>query len=133
MGANLAASSESAPQFVIWAQADATSAPLQRLQIIKGWIDAAGETHEDVIDVACADGVAVSPETNRCPDNGATVNLSDCTYRARTGSAELSSTWTDPDFDFSERSFYYARVLEIQPADGVPGTRFVLARSRDLI
>ena len=112
MGANLAASSESAPQFVIWAQADANSAPLQRLQIIKGWIDAAGETHEDVIDVACADGVAVNPETNRCPDNGATVNLSDCTYRARTGSAELSSTWTDPDFDFSERSFYYARVLE---------------------
>ena len=122
MGANLDSNSTStstststsrkAPQFAIWAQADANSAPLQRLQIIKGWIDAAGETHEDVIDVACADGVAVNPETNRCPDNGATVNLSDCTYKARTGSAELSSTWTDPNFDASERAFYYARVLE---------------------
>jgi len=113
MGANLDSTSKSgAPRFAIWAQADANSAPLQRLQIIKGWIDAAGETHEDVIDVACADGVAVNPETNRCPDNGATVNLSDCTYKARTGSAELSSTWTDPNFDVSERAFYYARVLE---------------------
>ena len=113
MGANLDSTSKSgAPRFAIWAQADANSAPLQRLQIIKGWIDAAGETHEDVIDVACADGVAVNPETNRCPDNAATVNLSDCTYKARTGSAELSSTWTDPNFDVSERAFYYARVLE---------------------
>jgi hypothetical protein len=116
MGANLEAASSSnatnAPRFAVWAQADANSAPLQRLQIIKGWIDAAGNTHEDVIDVACADGVAVNPEINRCPDNGATVNLSDCSYRAKTGSTELNTTWSDPNFDASERAFYYARVLE---------------------
>ena len=105
-------SQDSQPKFVIWAQADANSAPLQRLQVIKGWVDAAGETFEDVIDVACAGGVPVNAATNRCPDNGATVNLSNCSYSARTGSAELSVVWTDPNFEPSERAFYYARVLE---------------------
>ena len=105
-------SQDSQPKFVIWAQADANSAPLQRLQVIKGWVDAAGETFEDVIDVACAGGVPVNAATNRCPDNGATVNLSNCSYSARTGSTELSVVWTDPNFEPSERAFYYARVLE---------------------
>jgi len=115
MGADLApgpGGSEGAPQFAMWAQADANSAPLQRLQIIKGWIDAAGETHEEVIDVACAGGVEVKTATNRCPDNGATVNLSDCSFSAKTGSSELRVVWTDPNFNTSERAFYYARVLE---------------------
>ncbi len=113
MGADLAPNpSEDAPQFAMWAQADANSAPLQRLQIVKGWIDAAGETHEEVIDVACAGGVAVNAATNRCPDTGAKVNLSDCSFSAKTGDAELRSVWTDPNFDASERAFYYARVLE---------------------
>ncbi len=100
------------PTFAVWAQADANSAPLQRVQIIKGWIDATGTTHEEVIDVACAGGVAVDPITRRCPDNGATVDLGDCSIRADTGDAELRSTWTDPDFNVNERAFYYARVLE---------------------
>lgn len=112
IGGESVVSQDSQPKFVIWAQADANSAPLQRLQIIKGWVDAAGETYEDVIDVACADGVPVNAATNRCPDNGAAVNLSNCNYSARTGSAELSAVWTDPDFEPSERAFYYARVLE---------------------
>jgi hypothetical protein len=115
MGADLAPDgleADSAPRFAVWAMADANSAPLQRVQIIKGWIDAAGETHEDVIDVACAGGVAVDPESNRCPENGATVSLSDCSISARTGDAELRTVWTDPNFDASERAFYYARVLE---------------------
>ncbi len=100
------------PTFAVWAQADANSAPLQRLQIIKGWIDASGETHEAVIDVACAGGVAVNPATKRCPDNGATVHLSDCSISANTGDAELRTAWTDPNFSANERAFYYARVLE---------------------
>jgi hypothetical protein len=103
---------ESAPQFAIWAQADADSAPLQRLQIIKGWIDATGETHEEVIDVACAGDLAVDSVSGRCPDNGAAVDLSDCSISANTGAAELRTVWTDPDFDASEPAFYYARVLE---------------------
>ena len=61
----------------MWAARDAQSAPLQRVQIIKGWLED-GETHERVFDVACSDGLAVDPATYRCPDNGAKVNLSDC-------------------------------------------------------
>jgi hypothetical protein len=115
MGADLApnlSGVESVPQFAIWAQADANSAPLQRLQIIKGWIDAAGETHEEVIDVACAGDLAVDSVSNRCPENGAAVDLSDCSISAKTGDAELRAVWTDPNFDASERAFYYARALE---------------------
>jgi hypothetical protein len=115
MGADLApagAATDEALRFAVWAMADASSAPLQRIQIIKGWIDAAGETQEEVIDVACAGGVAVDQESNRCPDNGATVNLSDCSINADTVDAELRTVWTDPNFNASERAFYYARVLE---------------------
>lgn len=114
MGADLAAPTEpgTVPKFAVWAEADANSAPLQRLQIIKGWVDDQGETYESVIDVACAGGVAVDPETQRCPDNGATVDLSDCSYRAETGDRQLHTVWSDPDFQVDQRAFYYARVLE---------------------
>ena len=104
--------SASTPQFAVWAQADANSAPLQRLQIIKGWIDAVGETHEEVIDVACAGGVAVDQVTNRCPDNGATVNLNNCSISAETGDREMRTVWRDPNFNPEQRAFYYARILE---------------------
>ena len=75
-------------------------------------MDSVGETHEEVIDVACAGGVAVDPKTNRCPDNGASVDLSDCSITARTGDTEMRATWTDPNFNIEERAFYYTRVLE---------------------
>ena len=111
MGAVLT-SGNGKPKFAIWAQAVVSSEPLQRLQVIKGWIDEEGETHEQVFDVACAGGVAVNPETHRCPDNGAKVNLSDCSTNANSGDTELRSVWADPNFDAGERAFYYARVLE---------------------
>lgn len=115
MGSDLVpatAQRDSAPQFAIWAMGDVHSAPLQRIQVIKGWIDAAGETHEAVIDVACADGVAVNSATRRCPDNNPVVDLADCSISADTGDAQMHAVWTDPDFNASERAFYYARVLE---------------------
>ena len=84
----------------------------QKIQVVKGWADAEGETHERVFDAVCADGLEPDAETRRCPDNGATVDLSDCSYSAGLGAAELSATWTDPDFDPALRSFYYVRVLE---------------------
>ena len=65
-----------------------------------------------MIDVACDGGVAADPETNRCPDNGAAVDISDCSISADTGDAQLRRVWTDPEFDAGERAFYYARVLE---------------------
>lgn len=88
MGAGLSLG-EGAPQFAMWALADANSALLQRMQIIKGWIDTAGKTHEQVIDVACAGGATVNPTINRCPDNGATVDLRDCSISANTVDGEL--------------------------------------------
>jgi len=123
MGGNLSAVTSSqdgtaaeydTPSFLIMAASDPDAAPLQRLQIIKGWIDADGNTHEDVIDVACAGAgnTDVNPETNRCADNGARVDISDCSINPETGAAELSALWHDPDFDPQQRAFYYARALE---------------------
>jgi hypothetical protein len=112
MGGRLEAKAGAEPGFLLWAFADALSAPLQRLQIIKGWIDSAGETYEQVYDVACSGGAAVDPVTHRCPDNGATVDLSDCSFSRAKGAGELRAFWRDPDFDPAERAFYYARVLE---------------------
>ncbi len=97
--------------FNFMALADLESAPLQRLQIVKGWVDADG-THEEVIDVACAGGANVNLETNRCPDNGAKVDISDCSINAETGSGQLSALWHDPEFRAQQRAFYYARVIE---------------------
>ncbi len=100
------------PRFVVWAMKDPASANLQKIQIVKGWATPDGQTAEQVYDVACADGLEPDPQTRRCADNGATVDLSDCSYSTEVGAAELSTTWTDPDFDPAQRAFYYVRVLE---------------------
>ncbi len=99
------------PSFIVWAMRDVRSAPLQRVQVIKGWLKD-GKPQEQVFDVACSDGLTVDPATHRCPDNGARVNLTDCAVSADRGAAELKTLWQDPDYDASERAFYYARVLE---------------------
>ncbi len=112
MGGELPGSGGETPRFLVWALGDPLSAPLQRLQIVKGWIDAAGDTHEVVHDVACAGGAAVDPATRRCPANGASVDVSDCSYAPAEGDTQLRALWRDPDFDAGERAFYYARVLE---------------------
>jgi hypothetical protein len=112
MGSDLPARPGATPRFLLWALADAQSAPLQRLQIVKGWVDSEGETFEAVYDVACSDGASVDPDTRRCPDNGARVKLSDCSISSDVGAAQLRTLWRDPDFDPNQRAFYYARVLE---------------------
>ncbi|MDH5737203.1 MAG: DUF3604 domain-containing protein, partial [Gammaproteobacteria bacterium] len=99
------------PQFFVWATQDASSAPLQRLQIIKGWTES-GETKEQVYDVACSDGFIVDPQTHRCPDNGATVNVTDCSINRDKGDPDMQAIWSDPDFDSGQSAFYYVRVLE---------------------
>lgn len=111
MGGDLAAAEEKAPSFVVWASRDASSAALQRLQIIKGWIED-GEQKEQVYDIACSDGLSVDPETHRCPDNGARVDLATCDVSAHLGANSLSANWVDPEFNASERALYYVRVLE---------------------
>jgi hypothetical protein len=109
MGGELAGSGS--PSFLIWATRDPNSAPLQRLQIVKGWVED-GAAMEQVIDVACSDGLEPDPGTLRCPDNGAEVDLADCSISQDLGAAELQVLWSDPDFDPGQRAFYYVRVLE---------------------
>ena len=100
------------PGFLVIASADPKNAPLQRIQVVKGWVDSAGKTHERVMDVACANGAVVDAQTNRCPDNGARVDIADCSINPESGSAELAALWQDPDFDPAQRAFYYARAIE---------------------
>lgn len=111
MGSELHAQTERAPAFFAWAARDATSAALQRLQIVKGWT-IKGEHHEFVYDVACSDGGEVDPDTHRCPDNGAAVDLTDCAITQGVGAGELQAIWTDPDYNPAHRAFYYVRALE---------------------
>lgn len=99
------------PDFYVWAVRDPLDAPLQRIQMVKGWVDDSGETHEKVIDIACADGLEVDPATSRCPDNGADVDLTTCHFSAGTGADELKVVWRDPQFDYERSAFYYVRVL----------------------
>jgi hypothetical protein len=111
MGADLLGEGNDVPRFFAWAVRDANSAALQRLQIVKGWtVD--GDHHERVYDVACSDGLVPDPKSHRCPDNGARVDITDCSVTPRVGAPELKTVWSDPDFDASVRAFYYVRVLE---------------------
>ncbi|NQX90270.1 MAG: DUF3604 domain-containing protein [Halioglobus sp.] len=110
MGADLEAGDES-PVFLVWASGDPLGTPLQRLQVIKGYARD-GETFETVYDVACSDGLAPDPNTHRCPDNGAKVNLADCSITSEVGAAELRALWRDPDYDSTVDAFYYLRTLE---------------------
>ena len=67
---------------------------------------------EQVYDVGCSDGLIPDSTTHRCPDNGAKVNLSDCSISTEVGDGEMLTLWEDPDYDADVDAFYYARVLE---------------------
>jgi len=116
MGGNLtldptATSKSTVPTFAVHALRDPNSAPLQRIQIVKGWTKD-GELYDKVFDVACSDGGKVDPKTHRCPDNGAKVDMATLEPDKNKGDAELSAMWTDPEFDPTVPAFYYMRVLE---------------------
>ena len=111
MGSTLQAVGNHQPTFLTWAVADPNTAQLQRMQIIKGWLEN-GEHQEQVYDVACSDGLTVDPQTHRCPDNGAQVDLADCSTTANVGAGELKTLWQDPNFIAGQEAFYYVRVLE---------------------
>ena len=112
MGGDLIGKAEGKPDFLVVAMRDAHSAPLQRIQVVKGWLDKSGKAQEKVFDVACSDGGKVDAKTQRCPDNGATIDVKTCVYPEDKGDAELSASWSDPEFDPKLNAFYYARVLE---------------------
>jgi hypothetical protein len=102
---------EIAPEFLLWAMKAADGVPLQRIQIIKGWLEG-GQTKEETYDAVCSDDLQVDPNTHRCPDNGAIVDLSTCGISSDKGASELSVRWRDPAFDATQSAFYYIRVLE---------------------
>ena len=101
------------PSFLIQALRDPDGANLDRVQIIKGWLDKNGQTHERIWDVAVSDGREIGLDGRCRTPVGNTVNVEQATYRNSIGDAVLGGYWRDPDFDPSRRSFYYVRVLEI--------------------
>jgi hypothetical protein len=113
MGADLLARpGNRAPTFMVYALRDAIGANLDRIQIVKGWLDANGTTHERVYDVAWSQGRA--PDANgTLPPVGNTVDIENANWLNTIGASELGTVWTDPDFDPSQSAVYYARVLEI--------------------
>jgi len=113
MGGDLSdAPAGGAPRFMVRVLRDPDGANLDRVQIVKGWLDAAGELHETVVDVVCSDDRQI--RDNHCDRPvGNTVNVEEATYTNTIGDALLFGFWSDPDFDASRRAFYYVRVLEI--------------------
>jgi hypothetical protein len=114
MGGDLsAASGEQRPRFLVFAGKDPQGANLDRIQIVKGWLDGDGSSLERVYDVALADGRQVDPRTGKAPAIGSTVNINTASYSNTIGAPQLGTVWEDPDFDPGQRAFYYVRVLEI--------------------
>ena len=113
MGGDLRArTNDAAPSFMVYALRDPVGANLDRIQIIKGWLDADGKTHEKVYDVAWSTGR--EPDANgMLPPVGNTVDIANANWTNTIGASELATVWTDPDFDPAQSAFYYARVLEI--------------------
>ena len=114
MGGDLsAAPAGKTPTFVIQAMRDPDGANLDRIQVIKGWLDARGQAHERIYDVALSDGRKADAEGRCKTPVGSTVDVPNATYRNSIGTPVLTAFWKDPHFDPRERAFYYVRVLEI--------------------
>jgi hypothetical protein len=102
-----------APTFMVAASRDPDGANLDRVQIVKGWLDAQGNTQEKVFDVAWSAGRTIDAKTGKLASVGSTVDVANTTYSNSIGAAELATVWTDPEFNASQNAFYYARVLQI--------------------
>lgn len=115
MGGDLTAAPEGkSPTFLVAALKDPIGANLDRIQIIKGWLDANGEVQEKVYDVVWGDADKRQPgQGDKLPPVGSTVDIENATWTNTIGDPELITVWKDPDFDAAQRAFYYARVLEI--------------------
>jgi len=112
MGGDLQTPSSEAPTFMVAAMRDPTGANLDRVQIVKGWVDGAGQLQEKVYNVAVSDGRQIAAD-GTVPPVGSTADVATATYSNEIGDPELRAVWTDPEFDPALRAVYYARVLEI--------------------
>jgi hypothetical protein len=103
------------PTFLVAAMKDPMGANLDRVQVVKGWLDAKGQTQEKVHDVAWGDAATRKPDakTGTLPTVGNTVDVAEATWTNTIGDPELITVWKDPDFDASLKAFYYVRVIEI--------------------
>lgn len=108
-----AAGANQAPTIMVSAASDPDGAYLDRIQIIKGWVDGAGATHERIFDVAVSDDRTISKVGIANATVGSTVDLTTASYDNTIGDPMLSALWTDPNFDPTQAAFYYARVIEI--------------------
>jgi hypothetical protein len=116
MGADLPAAPRGAkaPTFLIAALKDPMSGNLDRIQVVKGWLDAGGKTHEKIHDVAWGDAERRKPGADGVlPPVGDTVDVAHATWTNTIGDPDLTVAWQDPDFDPTQPAFYYVRVLEI--------------------
>ena len=113
MGGDLPAKAGKAPTFAIWALKDPESGNLDRIQVIKSFVNKWGRPGEKIYEVAMSDGRKVNPDTGKAPAVGNTVNVEKATYTNDIGDTQLSVVWTDPDFDPKQPAAYYVRVLEI--------------------
>jgi hypothetical protein len=113
MGSDLkAAPAGKAPTLLVRALRDPDWANLDRIQVVKGWLDAAGNTHEQIYDVAWS-GNRKPGADGKLPPVGNTVDVKEATFTNAIGAPYLSAYWKDPAFKPDERAFYYVRVLEI--------------------
>ena len=95
---------------LVWAVRDPDSAPLAKVQVIKGWLEN-GERHEVVHDVACG-AASMDAALGKCESNPAAVSLNDCSWDNSVGASELRTLWVDPDYDSALDAFYYVRVVQ---------------------
>ena len=114
MGGELSQPPDGKPAtFLVRALKDPIGANLDRVQVVKGWLDKGGELHEKVYDAAWSGDRKPDAKTGKLPPVGDTVDTAEATWTNTIGAPELATVWKDPDFDASQRAFYYARVIEI--------------------
>jgi len=115
MGGDLPAmpDGKQAPVFMVGAHKDQWSGNLDRVQIVKGWVDKSGDRHERIYDVAVSDGREINSDGRCTTPVGNTVDEANASYLNSIGDAELRVVWADPDFNPAHAATYYARVLEI--------------------
>lgn len=104
---------EQAPRFIVWASKDPESGNLDRIQIIKGWVDADGKSHEKIFNVAASGGRLEQAVDGEIAAVGNSVDINSASYTNAIGSPQLAAVWVDPEFEPAQEAFYYARVLEI--------------------
>jgi hypothetical protein len=114
MGGDLSAAPQGkAPTFLVAALKDPIGGNLDRIQVIKGWLDRAGTVQERIYDVAVSGGRKIDADGRAKTPVGNTVDVANATWTNTIGAGELITVWKDPDFDPTVRSFYYVRVIEI--------------------